>query len=189
MERGQVTIEIILIFGMFLLLIFAVSIPTVLQSGRDADDVQYVSDVKFATERLATFAASVSHPDEKKNVEIYMPGSYVGNFSDPSTPATLRAMCIDADGRSLDAIAAIIRQGSEGFIVQEDDYEFSKNLGAGDWKIYVNTGSGYQEGALYEYGGKRYNLIISWENITSNTVPSYVISSCDDAGNEFGGGS
>ena len=84
MERGQVTIEMILIFGMFLLLIFAVSIPTVLQSGRAADDVQYVSDVKFATERLATFTSSVSHPDEKKNVEIYMPGFYVGNLSDGS---------------------------------------------------------------------------------------------------------
>jgi len=37
----------------------------------------------------------------------------------------------------------------------------------------------YQEGVLIESGGRRYNLTLSWENITSKTVPSYIQSDCD----------
>ena len=72
-------------------------------------------------------------------------------------------------------------------MVQDDAYNFSKNLGAGDWKMYINTGSGYQEGVILEDSGRRYNLTISWENITSNTVPSYVIGSCGAAAALYGG--
>jgi hypothetical protein len=188
MERGQVTIEMIFIFGLFILLVFSISVPSVLKGERYAKDVQYASDAKFASERLVTIASSISNPYEKRNVEIYIPGHYSGNLSDPTSPALLRAMCIDAEGSSINTFFAIVRQNSDGMMIQDEDYEFSKNLSAGDWKIYVNTGSGYQEGAIYEYsGGRRYSLTISQGNITSHTIPTYIISDCDDAGNEFGG--
>jgi hypothetical protein len=179
MERGQVTIEMIFIFGLFMLLIFSVSVPSVFKVERDAWDVQLVSDAKFATDRLATLAGSISHPDEKKNAEIYIPG-YTTDFGS-APPLTLMVTCIEAEGSSLNTSLAIMRWDSECKVVTESDADFSKNLGSGDWKIYVNTGSGYQEGALLEINGAEYDLTISWENITSHTVPSYVANDCDDA--------
>ena len=183
MERGQVTVEMIFIFGLFLLLVFAVSVPSVSKSELYARDVQFVSDVKFASERLATIASTISNPYEKKNIEIYIPGFYSGNLSEVDS-AALRGTCIDADGSTISSLAFILRKNSDGVMVQDEEYEFSKNLSSGNWKIYVNTGSGYQEGALYEFEGRMYDFTISWENITSNTVPSYIIDSCDDAGVE-----
>jgi hypothetical protein len=74
----------------------------------------------------------------------------------------------------------MVRRKNDGTVTQQETYSFTRDLGAGNWKIYVNTGSGYQEGALIESGGRRYNLTISWENITSNTVPSSIIANCDN---------
>jgi hypothetical protein len=181
MERGQVTIEMIFIFGLFMLLIFAISVPSVFQGERYVRDVQFISDAKFATERLATFASSISNPYEKKNVEIYIPGYISGNLSGTEA-AMLMGTCIETSGSFLKTTVAIIRRDSNGTVIQSECYDFSKNLGAGTWKMYVNTGSGYQEGPIIETGGNRYSLAISWENITSNTVPDYVgLNDCDAA--------
>jgi hypothetical protein len=184
MERGQVTVEMIFIFGLFLMIVIGVSVPSVSKSELAARDVQFVSDAKFASERLATIAGAISNPYEKRNIEMYIPGFYSGDLSG-SDSAALRGMCIEANGSALNSLAFILRQNSDGETVQEDEYAFSKNLGSGDWTIYINTGSGYQEGPLYEYGGRMYNLTISWGNITSNTVPSYVVNNCDEAGGEL----
>lgn len=180
MEKGQVTIEMIFIFGLFMLLIFAVSVPSVFKGERYARDIQFISDAKFATERLATFASSISNPYEKKNVEIYIPGyTTTGNASD-NKPLMWMSTCTSASGSVLNTTVAMVRRDSDGTVTLQDTHSFSRDLGAGNWKIYVNTGSGYQERVLIESTGRRYNLTISWENITSNTVPSYTtLSDCD----------
>jgi hypothetical protein len=178
MERGQVTIEMIFIFGMFMLLIFAVSVPSVLKSERYARDVQFISDAKFATERLATFASSISNPYEKKNIEIYIPGYTSESNSSDNRPLMWMGACTFASGSVLNTTVALVRRASDGTVTLQDTYSFSRDLGTGSWKIYVNTGSGYQEGVLIESSGRRYNLTISWENITSNTVPSYTLADC-----------
>lgn len=179
MEKGQVTIEMILIFGVFVMLIFAISVPTVFRGERYARDIQFMSDAKFATEQLATFASSVSNPHEKRNVEIYMPGyTSAGNASD-NNPLIWMAMCTTTSGSVLNTTVAIVRRNSEGTVTMQEVYSFSKNLGAGNWKTYINTGSGYQEGVIIEDSGRRYNITISWENITSNTVPSDTPGNCE----------
>lgn len=179
MEKGQVTIEMIFIFGMFIMIIFAVSLPSVMQASRDAKDVQFISDAKFATDRLATYAGDILNPYEKKNVEVYIPGQITDANSAP--PFLFRGVCIETDGRYLNTTTVILRFDSECNEVQDEGYDFSKDLGAGDWKIYIQNDSIYQEGTLIETSGRRYNLTISWENITSYTVPSYIAASCDDA--------
>jgi hypothetical protein len=179
MERGQVTIEMIFIFGLFMLLIFAVSVPSVFKGERHAGDVQFVSDAKFATERLATVASGITNPYEKKNVEIYIPGYLTDINSTP--PAIFKGVCIETDGRYLNTSTVIMRWDDECRTTQDEGYNFSKDLGAGNWKIYVKNGGVYQEGALIVISEERYNFDISWENITSNTVPSYVVGSCDEA--------
>lgn len=179
MERGQVTIEMMLIFGMFILLVVAVSLPTVFEGARHAGDVQFVSDTKFGTERLAAIASSITNPYERKNVEIYIPGYLTDANSAP--PLVFKGTCIETDGRYLNTSTIIMRWDDECRDTGEEDYMFSKNLGVGNWKIYVKNGSIYQEGALIETTGRWYNLTISWENITSDTVPSYIVGSCADA--------
>lgn len=173
MERGQVTVEMILIFGLFMVILLGVSVPSVLKGERYARDVQFVSDAKFASERLATIAGAISNPYEKKTVEIYMPGyTSTGNSTD-NKPLMWMGSCTSASGSVLNTTVGMVRRKSDGTVTLQDTYSFTRNIGAGNWKIYVNTGSGYQEGVLIESGGRRYNLTISWENITSNTVPSY----------------
>jgi hypothetical protein len=179
MERGQVTIEMIFIFGLFMLLIFAVSVPSVLKGERYARDVQFVSDAKFAAERLATFASSTSNPYERKNVEIYMPGYTSAANSSDNKPLMWMGMCTSANGSVLNTTVGMIRRKGDGTVTLQDTYSFTRDLGAGNWKTYVNNGSGYQEGVLIESSGKRYNLTISWENITSNTVPSNTLTNCN----------
>lgn len=174
MEKGQVTIEMILIFGVFILLIFAVSVPTVSRGEKFARDIQFISDAKFATEQLATLASSVSNPYEKRNVGIYMPGyTSAGNASN-NLPLIWMAMCTATSGSVLNTTVAIVRRDSDGTVTMQETYSFSKNLGRGNWKTYVNTGSGYPEGLIIEDRGRTYNITLSWENITSNTVPRYL---------------
>lgn len=174
MDRGQITIEMILIFGLFILLIFTVSFPTALLGDKNSREVQIASDAKFASDRLATFAASISNPSEKRNVEIYIPGfTSAGNASNDK-PIIWSAVCITSDGSFLNTSIAIIMRTKDGTITKQETYSFSKNLGRGNWKTYVNTGSGYSEGVIVEDRGSRYNISISWENITSNTVPKYL---------------
>ncbi len=181
MEKGQVTIEMILIFGVFILIVFAVSVPTVFQGQRSAGDIQFTSDAKFATERLATFASSISNQYEKRTIELYIPGSTsAGNASD-NKPLIWMATCTITSGSVLNTTVAIVRRSTDGTVTMQETYSFSKNLGGGNWKTYVNTGSGYQEGAIAEDRGRTYDITITWENITSNTVPGCVLSNCSAA--------
>lgn len=179
MEKGQVTIEAILVLGMFVLLLFAVSVPTVFRAKGDAMDIQFASDAKFASERIATYASSVITSDERKKVEIYLPGyTSSGNASD-NKPLLWMATCTATSGNLLNTTIAIVRRDSDSTVTMQETYNFSRRLGTGNWKTYVNTGSGYQEGVIVEEIGRKYNITFSWENITSNTVPSdTTISDC-----------
>lgn len=178
MERGQITIEMILVFGMFVMLVFAVSVPTVFRGEKSARDIQFISDAKFATEQLATFAMSISNPHERRNVGIYMPGyTSAGNASN-NLPIIRMVMCITTSGSVLNTTVAIVRRNSDGTVDMQETHGFSENLGGGNWKTYVNTGSGYQEGVIIEDGGRTYNITLSWENITSNTVPVSTPGNC-----------
>lgn len=179
MERGQVTIEMIFIFGLFMLLLIGISVPSVLKGERYARDVQFVSDAKFSSERLASIASTMSNPYERKNIEIYIPGyTSSSNSSDDKTLAWMGS-CISASGSVLNTTVGMVRRAGDGTVTLQEMYSFTRDLGTGNWSIYVNTGSGYQEGVLIESGGRRYNLTISWENITSNTVPSYTLANCN----------
>ena len=178
MERGQVTVEMILIFGLFMMLLIGISVPSVLKSERYARDVQFVSDAKFASERLATIAGAISNPYEKKNVEIYVPGYTSAVNSTDNKPLMWMGSCTSASGSVLNTTIGMVRRESDGTVTLQETHSFTRDIGGGNWKIYVNTGSGYQERALIESSGKRYNFTISWENITSNTVPSYMPVDC-----------
>lgn len=180
MERGQVTVEMIFIFGLFMMLIIGVSVQSVLKGERYARDVQFTSDAKFATERLATFAGSISNQYERKNVKIYMPGyTTVANSTD-NKPLMWMAMCTSASGSVLNTTIGMVRRKTDGTVTTQEAYSFTRDLGDGNWTIYVNTGSTYQEGVIIESTGDWYNITIEWENITSNTVPSYTRTDCDN---------
>ena len=178
MERGQVTIEMIFIIGVFMLLLFSVSIPSVMKSERYAREVQFTSDVKFANERLATAASVISNPYEKRSIEIYMPGYVSVVNSSDNKPLMWMGMCTEASGSVLTTTVAMVRRQTDGTVILQETHSFTRDLGAGSWKIYINTGSGYQEGALVESTGRRYDFTLSWENITSNTVSSYTLTNC-----------
>jgi hypothetical protein len=180
MERGQVTIEMIFIMGVFMLLLFSVSIPSVLEGGRYSKEVQFTSDAKFANERLATALGMLSNPYEKRSIEIYMPGHDSPFNSSDNKPVVWMGMCTEASGSVLNTTVAMVRRQADGTVIMQETYSFTRDLGAGNWKIYINTSSGYQEGVLVESAGRMYNFTLSWENITSNTVPSYVLANCSN---------
>ncbi|MBU2559535.1 hypothetical protein KKA03_01415 [archaeon] len=179
MERGQVTVEMILIFGLFMMILIGVSVPSVLKSERYARDVQFASDARFASERLVTYAGSISNPHEKKTVEIYMPGYTSSANSTDNKPLMWMGMCTSISGSVLNTTLGMVRRTSDGTVTLQETHNFVRDLGSGNWSIYVNTTSGFQKGVLIESIGKRYNITIQWENITSNTVPSYTQANCD----------
>lgn len=181
MAKGQVTIEMLMVFGAFILIIFAILVPTVFRAESYARDVQFTSDAKFASEKIATFASSVSNPYEKRSITLHLPGYTSSGNASNNKPRIQMGMCTTTSGSILNTTIALVRRNSTGALTMQETYSFTRNLGGGNWKTYINTGSGYVEKPIVEGHGKEYNITISWENITSTTVPSSTFNSCNDA--------
>lgn len=145
-ERGQVTIEGVLIIGILLAIFLAVSIPLAFRTKDNARDVSLVADARYVTERIATAANSIVHPDEKRTIDIYVPAF---SSQDENIPVT-----ITTDG---DSLITYIQFPTETKNITIDLY-------GTNWSIY--DGSTGNAGDLAESSGGRYTITITWANIT-----------------------
>lgn len=145
-ERGQITIEALLIVGMFMVLIFTVSYPIVFRTKRSARDVSLIGDARFVTDQITNAANSIIHPDERRKIDVYVPGYDSVDIDIPVNMGT--------DGDKLITTVAL-PAGNE---------TLTADLYGTGWKLY--TGTTGAELNLTEDSGGRYNITIRWKNIT-----------------------
>lgn len=145
-EKGQVAIEAMLIMGMFMVLLITVSLPIIFRTKASARDVSLVADARYVTDQIANAANSIVHPDEKRTIDVYIPGF---NSPDTSIPVT-----IGTDGGNLVTTVAL----------PSGDETMTIDLYGSGWTMY--NGSTGSQSNISEAVGGRYNIALRWKNIT-----------------------
>lgn len=155
-NRGQITVEAILIFGLLILLFIGVSVPLAFKAKNMANDAGAVSDARYAMEQLVATANSISTPGEKRTISIYLPG-FTSNGREPGGNAlTSIESSWSTNGTHLLVGIAIKRYKDDGTLKQNESYSLVK-------KLY---GPGWYMTPLTESTGRRYDFTIYWRNIT-----------------------
>jgi len=160
-ERGQITVEAVLILGFFIMVFFGVTVPLTFNARDAAMDTSILSDAKFATEQIASAANTVVVNGSKRTIDVYVPG-----YKSGSTHIGTR---ICTDGHYLNTTVLIVRFSGNGSIRFAEDYEFSAKLYGGNWSITTPDG----KDRILEDEGRRYTLEIEYKTInslTSNTM-------------------
>jgi hypothetical protein len=175
-ERAQITIEALLIMGVFILLLISVSLQNIFQAVDSTRDVQVVSDARFASEQIVNAANVISNPYEKKRLKIHIPGYSSPGTTSEGNPIIWITTCISTDGDVLATTIQIKRYGDDGNITQNDEYSFNRDLPGEGWEIYVPNAT--LSKPIYEDDGYSYTLDISWKNITSQTNLEWIVDNC-----------
>lgn len=163
-NRGQITIEALLILGMFMLILLTVSIPINFRAERATRDVQVVSDARYATEQIAAAANSIANTYEKKNIAVYIPGFSSEGISNGNYNTHRGTRICSPDGSNLVTSVLIVRRDSSGTILQQDFYDFTVPLNGAGWSITSSTGD-----TILEDLGRWRNVEISWKGINATT--------------------
>jgi Flp pilus assembly protein TadG len=156
MNRAQITIEAILIFGLLILLFIGVSVPLAFKAKNMAADAGAVADARYAAEQIAAAANSISTPGEKRTINVYIPGSTSVGRAANGEPLTNITTTWSTNGTHLLVGIAIKRYHEDGTLKQDESYNIIKRL----------YGQGWSMPALTESSGRRYNFVLYWRNIT-----------------------
>jgi hypothetical protein len=174
-QGGQITIEALLIFGAFLLILTSITIPSVFKVQKDAKDVQFVADARYATEQLAALANSINSPYGKAEARIYIPGyTSVGNDTGGRPLIHVGTRICSPDGSNLVTTVLIVRRS--GGSTTSNYYNFTVPLNGGSWTVEGPGGE-----PILEDIGRWRNFTISWKNITSTTSNSLTGITCTQA--------
>jgi uncharacterized protein (UPF0333 family) len=138
-ERGQITIEALIIVGIFIIILVGISLPLMFHAKRTATDVTVIADARYATEQIAAAANSVVTPGTKRTVDVYVPGY--------NSTARVITTTITTDGSNLTTTVTI---------PDEDPYNMTIELYGDNWEMED----------INESVGNRYSFIITWKNIT-----------------------
>ncbi len=157
-EKGQITLEAILILGFFILMFIAVSIPMTFNSRYAALDTAILTDAKFATEQIASAANTVIVNGSKKTIDVYIPGYKAGSLHSGTRICT--------DGGYINTTVLIVRYDGSGAVKLAESYNFSKKLYGSGWSMSTTDGLG----RILEDEGRRYTLKIEYKSVTSNTA-------------------
>ncbi|RLF57067.1 MAG: hypothetical protein DRN25_07110 [Thermoplasmata archaeon] len=141
--RGQITIEAILIFGIFLLIIFSVSMPLAMKAKRQSLEVSTVADARYAAEQIVSLANSITFPGDKRTAEVYIPGD---------------------KGRGINTSMNIV--GGKYLITtvyfeEDSPAVINLSLDGNNWMLWSDGNIG-----VFEDEGHRYRVEVSWGNIT-----------------------
>jgi uncharacterized protein (UPF0333 family) len=151
-EKGQITIEAVLILGFFIMIFIGVTVPMAFNARTSAIDTTVLADAKFATEQIASAASTVVVNGSKRTLEVYVPG-----YNSSSLNVGTR---ICTDGSNINTTVGIVRAGGS------ESYNFSAKLFSDGWDLNSN-------GYIAEKSGKRYTIVITYKNITSTTANTF----------------
>ncbi len=150
-DRGQITVEAVLILGFFILIFVGTTLPMAFKARNSALDTTMLADAKFATEQIAGAASSVVVNGSKRTIEVYVPGY--------NSSAIKMATRICTDGSYINTTVGIKRSGVT------ESYNFSSKLYGGGWTMTSVSGGSY----IAERSGKRYTIVITYKSINSTT--------------------
>ncbi len=146
-EKGQITVEAILIFGFFILIFIGVTVPMAFDARNAATDTTVVADAKFATVQIASAASTVIVNGSRRTLDVYVPGYSAGSINISTK------ICNDATGSYLNTTVNILRSGVN------EAHNISAKLYNNGW--ILNGGN-----CITENTGKRYTVVIEYKNIT-----------------------
>jgi uncharacterized protein (UPF0333 family) len=146
-EKGQITVEAVLILGFFILIFIGVTVPMAFDARNAGIDTTILTDAKFVTQQIATAASTVIINGSRRTIDVYVPGYSAGSINISTK------ICNDSTGSYLNTTVNILRTG-----INETHKLSSKLYGSG-WNI--NSGS-----CITENIGRRYTVLIEYKNIT-----------------------
>lgn len=153
LRNGQITLEAIFIFGIFMLIFIGVSVPLAFKVKSAADDVSVVSDAGYAVVQIVAASQGVTVPGAKRTVNVYVPGY--------SSRARTLTTTLSTDGYNITATVSGMSDGNK---------LITRSLYGSGWRIY--NGSTGAEAPLNESAGRRYNFEITWSGSIKNITYS-----------------
>ncbi len=166
-EKGQITIEAVIIFGMLILVLVGISWPMAFRAKAAADDLEMVSGARYAAEQIVSAANSISAPGGKRTIDVYIPGYRSPGNATGGVPLIHIGTRICTDGDNMTTAVIIMRRESDGTISKQENHNFTRGLAGTGWSLSAVGGN-----AIWEETGKRYSLTINWKNITTSTSNS-----------------
>jgi|GEM_PF-1999571 len=154
-EKGQITIEAILIMGFFVLVFFSITVPLAFRAVDAARDLSVAGDAKYAFNEIASAANSVVANGSKRTINVYIPGYNATSANDRR--ATV--ICTDAGGSNL--IGKVILRNNEV-------RNFSTPLYGSGWSVRDATGAN----SIIDAVGRRHVITVTYKSITSNLTNS-----------------
>lgn len=153
------TIEFIVLLGLFVLVLVGTSVPLAFRTTDDAVDVSLLADARYVTEKLGTAADGIG-PGERRNLSVYIPG-YRSQASVGGKPLINVTTTLGTDGDSLTTRVDITRYRSNGTLYRSEAYNFTRGLPGKGWKVY----NGSTLGNVTEGYGRSYRVLVGWKNI------------------------
>ncbi len=155
-SRGQITIEAILIFGLFILIFIGVSVPLAFKARDMASDTGIVADARYAAEEIASTANSIAVPGEKRTIRVYVPGFTSKGVAQNGQPMAKTVTSISTNGTHLLVGISINRYRQDGTVKLAENHNLTR-------KLY---GQGWTMASISESNGRWYSFTIYWRNIT-----------------------
>lgn len=163
-EKGQITVEAIILIGIFFLILLSITVPMLFYSKGAAEDVTVVSDARYAVESITSAVNSVVTPGSKRTIEVYIPAARSAGNVSGSTPYINITTTMDTDGDVLIANVSIKRYRSDGTLRVDDVRTITRDLYGSGWVLFDNATQ--TEKGITEEIGKKYDIVITWKNIT-----------------------
>lgn len=161
-SKAQITIEAIILVGIFILILMGITMPMALKAQRTATEVSFASDAKYATEQILAAANSLSAPGAKRTIVVYVPGATSArNTTTNNKPFVNFTTYIATDGSSLITTVSMVRNNDDGSVFMSESYTYRSALYGSGWKMYNSAGTAAN---LSETVGRRYRFTITWES-------------------------
>ncbi len=155
-NSGQITIEAILIFGLFVLIFLGVSVPLAFKARDMASDTGIVADARYAAEEITATANSIAVPGEKRTIRVYIPGFTSTGIAQNGEPISKAATSWRTNGTHLMVGISITRYRQDGTLKLAETYNITTQLYGKGWTMTPFT----------ESSGRWYSFAIYWRNIT-----------------------
>lgn len=162
-EKGQITIEAVLIIGFFVFVFFSITVPLAFRAVGAARDLSVASDARYAFNEILSAASSITANGSKRTINVYIPGYNAASASEK------RVTVICASGSTL--------YGKVILAKNNEIKSFSAPLYGSGWALGDANGSSN----IIEDTGRRHTITITWKNIVSdqtNSAPVGVNTTC-----------
>jgi hypothetical protein len=155
-NRGQITIEAILIFGLFILIFLGVSVPLAFKARDMASDTGIVADARYAAEEITATANSIAVPGEKRTIRVYIPGFTSSGTAQNGQPISRTTTSWSTNGTHLLVGISIARYRQDGTLKLAETHNITTRL----------YGEGWTMTPFSESRGRWYSIVIYWRSIT-----------------------